>query len=149
MKGNKMNKAMYLRIKESKEKEGGFTLIELLIVVVILGILAAVVILASGGFKDKGAVESCRVNISTIKTAAEAFRSDDPAGNYPATFAELQAPVKYFDNNGVTHGALAADILSGKGWKTTVTFAAATAPSFTTGGGTAFTPADALCTKIA
>ena len=138
---------MYNRIKASKDKEGGFTLIELLIVVVILGILAAVVIFASGGFKDKGALESCKVNISTIKTAAEAFHSDSATGAYPTAFTDLSAGAnKYFDANGV---GVSGTVLAGKGWRTNIVFAAAAPPDVThIVGGTDFTPtADLLCTK--
>lgn len=140
-----MNKAMFARIRASKEKEGGFTLIELLIVVVILGILAAVVIFASGGFKDKGAAESCKINVSTVATAAEAFHADSPTGAYPATFGDLQTPVKYFEANGV---GVSGTIMSGKGWQTNVVFTTGAAPAFTTpAAGTAFAPAAPPCNK--
>lgn len=140
-----MNKSMYNRIKASKEKEGGFTLIELLIVVVILGILAAVVIFASGGFKDKGALESCRVNVSSIKTASEAFHSDSPTSAYPLTLAAINTPTVYFDANGVTQ---AGTVISGKGWQANAVFTATAPPQFSlVAGGTAFNLTEAICNK--
>jgi len=45
-----------------------FTLIELLIVIVVLGILAAVVIFALGGITGKSAVASCQADGATIST---------------------------------------------------------------------------------
>jgi prepilin-type N-terminal cleavage/methylation domain-containing protein len=134
---------MYQRIKNSRENEKGFTLIELLIVVVILGILAAVVIFASAGFKDKGALESCRVNQSSIKTATEAFHSDSPTSAYPDAPADI-AP--YFDANGVTVGATA---VTGKGWKFGYTFdpAGVIAPTLASGGGATLGDPAAICTK--
>ena len=43
---------MYEDIREARENESGFTLIELLIVIVILGVLAAIVVFAVGGIND-------------------------------------------------------------------------------------------------
>ena len=142
---SKMNKAMYQRIRASKAKEGGFTLIELLIVIVILGILAAVVIFASAGFRNKGATESCKTNLSSIKTAVEAFHADNSKAAFPPTFVSLAT---YFDANGVTYGVGGATLVEGKGWNfnlafgtTAVTGAApagvAETPTYTAGTGTA------------
>jgi prepilin-type N-terminal cleavage/methylation domain-containing protein len=43
-----------------KRKDEGFTLIELLIVIVILGILAAVVVFAVNGITDRGEKSACK-----------------------------------------------------------------------------------------
>ena len=138
---------MYQRIQASKKKEGGFTLIELLIVVVILGILAAVVIFASAGFANKGALEACRTNVSSVKTAGEAFHVDSPTAAFPAAWADV---LPYFDPNGVTESAVAGppvvSTLTGKGWKFKITWNA-TGPVASSGGGLAFAPPDPNCTK--
>ena len=141
-----MNKATIDRIQASKQKEGGFTLIELLIVIVILGILAGVVIFASGGFQNKGAVEACKTTVSTVKTASEAFHVDSPTAAYPAAWADIDPT--YFDANGVSYDP-ATKIVQGKGWKFKYTFVAlgAGAPTPSSGGGAAFSPADSNCTK--
>jgi len=55
--------------------EKGFTLVELLVVIVILGILAAVVVFAVGGLGDKGKEEACRTDLATLRTAEEAHFS--------------------------------------------------------------------------
>jgi prepilin-type N-terminal cleavage/methylation domain-containing protein len=123
----KGNTNMYQRIKASRENESGFTLIELLIVVVILGILAAVVIFASAGFKNKGAAESCKTTVASVKTAAEAFHVDSASALYPANWADATGPAAtpYFDLNGISMVPVAAGndgsagkpvYIRGKGW---------------------------------
>lgn len=60
-------------------KEEGFTLIELLIVIVVLGILAAVVVFALGGVTGKSAIAACEADGNTIQTAIAAFDAENPA----------------------------------------------------------------------
>jgi type II secretion system protein G len=67
--------------------EGGFTLIELLIVIVILGILAAVVVFAVGGVTNTGEDAACKADKKTLETAIEAYRAQE--GSYPANEAAL------------------------------------------------------------
>jgi type II secretion system protein G len=65
------------------KKDEGFTLIELLIVIVILGILAAVVVFAVGGITDRGEKSSCKADYKTMETALEAYNAQ--TGDYPPT----------------------------------------------------------------
>jgi prepilin-type N-terminal cleavage/methylation domain-containing protein len=60
------------------EIDGGFTLIEILIVIVVLGILAAVVIYALGGVTSKSATASCVADGATISIALAAFNAKNP-----------------------------------------------------------------------
>jgi type II secretion system protein G len=57
----------------------GFTLIELLIVVVIIGILAAIAIPKFAATKDKAKLASVKSDIRNIETAEEAYFSDNQA----------------------------------------------------------------------
>ena len=63
----------------------GFTLIEILIVVVILGILAAIVIPQFSSASQEAAVSSVRSQLQTLRSQVELYRVQNNA--YPATGA--------------------------------------------------------------
>jgi general secretion pathway protein G len=69
----------YQRLKQRREagEIDGFTLIELLIVIVVLGILAAVVIFALGGITGKSALASCQADGATVSTGVAAFNAQN------------------------------------------------------------------------
>ena len=66
----------------------GFTLIELLIVVVIIGILAAIAIPKFGATKSKAYVASMKSDLKNLVTAEESYFSDWTT--YTNTRANLQ-----------------------------------------------------------
>jgi prepilin-type N-terminal cleavage/methylation domain-containing protein len=58
------------------DRRGGFTLIELLIVVVIIGLLAAIAIPKFGATKDKSKIASIRSDLRNVMSAQEAYYVD-------------------------------------------------------------------------
>jgi prepilin-type N-terminal cleavage/methylation domain-containing protein len=61
----------------------GFTLVELLVVIVILGILAAVVVFAVTGITSKGQSSACTIEVRTVNTALQAFNAKSTTNAYP------------------------------------------------------------------
>jgi prepilin-type N-terminal cleavage/methylation domain-containing protein len=64
------------QLEESMFNRKGFTLIELLIVVVIIGILAAIAIPKFAATKDKAKLASVQTDLRNIITAQEAYFAD-------------------------------------------------------------------------
>ncbi len=58
------------------DRSSGFTMIELLLVVVILGILAAVVVFALGSVTGNAKAAACNADAKTIETAVGAFNAN-------------------------------------------------------------------------
>ena len=82
-----------------KTVQKGFTLIELMIVVAIIGILAALVIPKIVGRSEQARATAAHADISSIKTALDAFEVDN--GFYPKN---IQALVSQPGNTRNWHG---------------------------------------------
>jgi prepilin-type N-terminal cleavage/methylation domain-containing protein len=64
--------------------QGGFTLVELLVVVAILGVIAAVAVLAVTKFIGKGTLEAAKTELHQAQTAIAACMSDAGSGTLTA-----------------------------------------------------------------
>ena len=70
---------------------GGFTLVELLLVIVILGMLAAVAVVNLQGVQGEAGVGATRTSIAAIKSAADMY--EIRTGKYPDSVEALTQPI--------------------------------------------------------
>ncbi|GAC1384330.1 MAG: hypothetical protein NVSMB48_19270 [Marmoricola sp.] len=74
-----------------RSRDLGFTLIELLIVIVILGILAAIVVFSVSGITDKGNQSACRADVASVTAAEEAYYANQTGNPSYSTPASIQS----------------------------------------------------------
>ena len=67
----------------------GFTLVELLIVIVILGILAAIVIARFAGATKESKESNLKGNLRTIRSSLETYKANSKSNNYPSNLDDL------------------------------------------------------------
>ena len=107
----------HLRKREDFEQKNllqkGFTLVELLVVIVILGILAAVVVFAVGGSTDKAQTSSCSAERAAVESAVEAYRAS--VGTYPANAAAMVGGTNQFLRSTPANHSVAGSSVTGTG----------------------------------
>ena len=87
-----MNRVMKKEIKINNKRQSGFTLIEVMVVVVILGILAAVIVPNIMDEPGKARVNKAKQDIRAIEEALNRYKLDNY--DYPSTEQGLKALVK-------------------------------------------------------
>lgn len=73
---------MFKALRRQRDEQG-FTLIELLIVIIILGILAAIVVFAVGSTRKDSVASTCKTDFKSLELSAESVNTK--VGLYPAT----------------------------------------------------------------
>jgi len=106
-------------IKTNLRSEKGFTIVELLIVIVVIGILAAITIVSFNGVTNKANTTSAKSSASAVIKKSEAYNAEK--GSYPLTLTALTsaAQTESYSLTGVTVQAAAPTSTNGK---TTVQF---------------------------
>jgi len=87
----------------------GFTIVELLIVIVVIGILAAITIVAYNGFTTSSKTASAKSSASIAAKKAGTYHAE--TGNYPTASTDLTgaASTNSYHLTGVTFGTPAAN----------------------------------------
>ena len=68
-------------------KDKGFTIVELLVVIVVIGILAAITMVSYSGVTTKANLSANKANAASVMQAADAYFAEN--GTYPTAGAQL------------------------------------------------------------
>jgi general secretion pathway protein G len=86
---------------EPRRQAHGFTLIEIMVVVIIIGLLAAIIVPGIVNKVDEARVAKAKADIQSLETALTEYRLDNSV--YPSTDDGLEALVKQPNDPSVTH----------------------------------------------
>ncbi len=98
---------MVQKLRERSNGEGGFTLVELLVVMLILGLLAAIAIPSFFNQRDKATDADAKAAARTAQTAIETYATDNGGSYAGATAANLRAIEETLNETGGTPDRLA------------------------------------------
>lgn len=88
---------------QKNQLKRGFTIVELLIVIIVIGILAAITIVSYSGITARANTTKSATNAAAVQRVVEAFAAD--CGRYPATVAEFtSSPASCFTSTRIPAG---------------------------------------------
>jgi general secretion pathway protein G len=79
------------RLRKPTQRRPGFTLIEVLLVLVILGVLAALVVPNLLGTQERANINAAKASIKGLESTLDLYRTEHNA-TYPQTLNDLLAP---------------------------------------------------------
>lgn len=133
---------MILTNIRNNKKDNGFTIVELLVVIVVIGVLAAITVVSYTGISNKAKASEAQSNASSIKAIIDSMVAESPSNTYPITVDSIN------NNTGVVKKPADITVISGNGMsaangQTQIGYqcnsaVAATAPCLGTGGRIAY-----------
>ncbi len=109
---------MVQKLRERSQGEGGFTLVELLVVMLILGLLAAIAIPSFFNQREKAKDADAKAAVRTAQTAMETYATGNGGEYTGVDVAELQSIETTLNDSNVSTAAANA---AGDGYTVSVT----------------------------